>query len=330
VVKSVEVNAAAVLLASIYFIRANGDGFVTSWSEFTTKHLMQVGSFDLTLDTLPLILRTAGELFLRLVLPLLGAVMVAGVSTNLAQSGLVFAAQSMQFDFARLNPLQGLTRMFSQRAAVDMGKSILKAGIVGYVIYGFFRDRSGDIVQLITIDPAQIGPELFRLALDLLLKTAMMLSGIAAVDYMYQRWQFEKSLRMTKQEVKEEFKRTEGDPLVKSYIRQRQREFMRRRMMSDVAQATVVITNPTHLAVALRYDPGQMPAPRVVAKGQRLMAERIKDMARQHGVPVIENKPLARSLYAQCDIGQLIPAELYQVVAEVLAFVFRQSGRVQL
>ncbi|MHB9130829.1 MAG: flagellar biosynthesis protein FlhB [Armatimonadota bacterium] len=327
VAKSLEVNSALVLLVMILTVKALGSGLTSRWQLLAVDHLQRAGHFEMTIRSLQYEFMTAGTGFLQLVLPLLCVSIVVGVAANLLQVGFVFAPNSLMPDFSRLNPLQGIARMFSMRSLVELLKSAGKAMLIGYMIYSFFRSRSGEIVQLVSVPPDQLGPIIAGLCWDLLLKTTGVLVTIAVGDYIFQRWQFEKQLRMTKQEVKEEYKHTEGDPMIKMRIRQRQREISRNRMMSDVTTATVVVTNPTHLAVAIRYEPGDMLAPVIVAKGQRLIAQRIKEMARNAGIPVVENKPLARTLFRDCGVGDQIPVELYQAVAEIIAFVFKQSGR---
>lgn len=328
VAKSMEINATLGLLATLLALKWLGPSLIAGWKELAAGNLSMIGhTSDLSIPVLQTAFIHSGGGFLRLVMPLLLVVMVTGIVSNVLQTGFIFSAKSLAFDFARLNPAQGITRMFSMRSATDLLKSTAKALVLGGVIYSFFRHHSTELTTLSTLDLQQLGPKLSSMCLDLLLKATMVLIVIAGLDYIFQRWQFEKTLRMTKQEVKEEYKRLEGDPQIKGRIRQKQREIAQRRMMSDVKKATVILTNPTHLAVALLYDPDNMAAPKVVAKGQRLIAQKIKELAKEHHIPVIENKPLARSLFAACEIGDVIPAELYEAVAEIIAFVFMQSGR---
>jgi len=328
VAKSMEINATLGLLAALLALKWFGASLVTRLQEFTVTHLRQLGHEpQLTGAVLQTTFLQAGGGFLRIVLPFLLFVMVAGIASNLVQTGFVFSTRTLAFDFARLNPVQGFARMFSQRSATDLAKSTAKAAVLGYIIYSFFVHRGSELTRLVCLPFNQIAPNLFNLCMDLLIKATCIMLVIAGLDYLFQRWQFEKTLRMTKQEVKEEYKRLEGDPQVKGRIRRRQREAAQRRMMTDVPKATVVITNPTHLAIALRYEPGKMAAPQVLAKGQRLIAQKIKEIAAQHRIPVIENKPLAHALFKTCDVGDIIPVEFYEAVAEIIAYVFAQSGR---
>lgn len=327
VVKSMELTATFGLLTGVLALKAFGQPMVQQWELFSTPFLSNLHQFVLTEASLSQLLMKVMLLFGLLTLPFLAIIMIASVTASVLQSGLIFSSKAFSVDLSRLNPLQGLTRMFSQRSAVEMLKSCLKAALIGYAIYSFFNGRQDDIIGMTQLDPRGIGLMIANLCFELMLRTIAIMGVISIADYIYQRWQFEKSIRMTKQEIKEEYKQTEGDPMIKSRVRQLQRAMARRRMMSDVKTATAIVTNPTHFAVALRYEPGETPAPRVVAKGQRLIAAKIKEIAAVNGIPIIENKPLARALYSQCEVGEFIPGEFYQAVAEIIAFVFRQSGR---
>jgi flagellar biosynthetic protein FlhB len=208
----------------------------------------------------------------------------------------------------------------------ELCKNIVKISLIGIVGYYAVESEMQHVALLPDMSVGQImgfiGAAAFRVAL----KCSLMLVALAILDYAYQRWEFEKSIRMTKQEIKEEMKNTEGNPQIKSRIRQVQRDVAFRRMMSDVPKADVVVTNPTQIAVALKYDMEEMEAPEVVAKGQRLIAERIKEIAKENDIPIVENKPLARALFKACDVGMQIPANLFRAVAEVLAYVYKLNG----
>jgi flagellar biosynthetic protein FlhB len=248
--------------------------------------------------------------------------MVVGVVANLAQVGFMFSQEALRPDFSRVNPLTGLRRIFSGRGLVELIKSLLKLAVIGLVVYTTLRDNFDTIAASSRMSLSGAVSSLAGVAAAVGLRAAVVMLVIAAADYVFQRREFEKSLRMTRQELVEEMKRNENIQL-KSRIRARQRQLAMSRMMSAVPQADVVITNPTHLAIAVRYDRAQMTAPQVVAKGQRLIAERIRQEARAHKVPVVENKPLARALFKSVEVGHEIPVDLYQAVAEVLAFVYR-------
>lgn len=268
-----------------------------------------------------------GLLLLRTIGPLVLTALLLGVAVNLLQTGFVASWQGLVPDFTRLNPLTGLYRIVSGRGLVETLKAIGKLAIVGYIAYatlsGSYPELLATIRQDIPTILAFAGDLLYRLAL----RIALFLLVLAAADYGYQRWAFERSIRMTRAEVKQEFKQMEGDPQIKSRIRARQRQMARRRMMEAVPKADVVLTNPTHFAVALRYDAATMGAPQVVAKGADLLAARIRDLAREHDVPIVQNPALARALYRSVEIGREIPAEFYAAVAEVLAFVYQINVR---
>jgi len=257
--------------------------------------------------------------------PVLGCVAGVALVTNVVQVGLFFNAGPLQPQLSRLDPLAGVRRLFALRSAVELLKGTAKMAIVVVAGWTFFQGHRDTLFALAASDPVGIAPRVGSLAYEMSLRMVATLAVLAALDYAYQRWQLERSLKMTKQEVKDEFREAEGNPEIKSRIRQRQRETARRRMMAAVPKASVVITNPTHFAVALDYEMGQKGAPTVVAKGQDLIALRIREIAVEHHVPLVENPPLARSLYRTVEIGEEIPQELYRAVAEVLALIWRAS-----
>lgn len=257
-----------------------------------------------------------------LLLPPVCAGLVGATLVGLLQTGGLVTAKPLEPQLDRLNPLRTLQRLFSLRSLVELVKVVLKLGAVTVVVWGVLRST---LVHLPPIAPSPegligwIGSSLY----DVGLRGALVLTMIGAFDYLYQWFDYERSLRMTKQELKEDLRETEGDPLVRARQRRRQRELARARMLRDVARATVVVTNPVHLAVALRYAPREAPAPVVVAKGARRMAERIREIADRHRVPVVENAPLAQALYRSVPVGRMIPPALYYAVAEVLALLYR-------
>jgi flagellar biosynthetic protein FlhB len=263
----------------------------------------------------------------RLVAPMFLASAVAGAIATLAQTGGTFSAKPLEPKLSRLNPLEGCRRLLSARSAVEAAKSVVKIAALAYVVWGAVRASLPALLSAGAVAPQGALGMLGRAILDVAARGALTLLVIAALDVLFQRWQHERSLRMTKQEVREDYKETEGDPIVKSRQRARAREMARRRMMADVPKATVVVTNPVHFAVALRYVPGEMAAPVVVAKGTRLVAQRIKQLAARYDVPVVENRPLARALYKTVKVGRPIPPALYHAVAEVLAAIYRARRR---
>jgi flagellar biosynthetic protein FlhB len=268
----------------------------------------------------------AGEAWLLSVAPLLVVLPMLGLGIGFAQ-GSVFSLKSL-FHFDSLNPLNGFRRLFSLQALVGLGRSLAKVALVAGLTWRGLMQTAQNLPRIDgSTDPHAMAAFLGQAMLDVGLPAAEVLLVLAIADYAYQRWSFARSARMTKQEVKEEHKQQEGDPLVKGQIRSKQRRMaMARRQMQEVPSATVVVTNPTHIAVALKYERG-MSSPKVLAKGADLLAERIKNIAREAGVPLVENVPLARGLYKSVEVGDEIPVELYQAVAEVLAYVYSLKRR---
>lgn len=260
---------------------------------------------------------------LMLVAPIFVLTISAMFLTPFLMGGWVFSPNVLTLNFERLNPLGGIKRMFSMHAVGELVKAILKALLIGGVVWWVVRHEQDRLFALIgqPIEAAisALGSMLLFASLGLIVGLAI----IAAIDVPFQLWQYYAKLRMTKEEVKQEYKEMEGDPQLKARIRSQQREMARKRMMAEVPKADVVVTNPTHFAVALKYDAGNMGAPQVVAKGMNVIAQKIRELAAEHDVPVIEAPPLARALYRHADIGEQIPAELYTAVAEVMAYVYQ-------
>ena len=270
------------------------------------------------------------EIFLTcivILIPLLLVVIVAGVAGNVAQFGFLITGEKLSPNFAKMNPIKGIKKLFSLRSLVELVKSVIKLTIIGGIATVVIHRYLDDIPGLMQLSVGEILAFIGSVSFQLALYTCMVLFLMAVLDFAYNKWQHTQDLKMTKQEVKDEFKQREGDPAVKARIRSVQREMARRRMMEAVPEATVVITNPTHLAIAIKYEEG-MQAPTVVAKGAGFVAQKIKTIAAENGVPVVENKPLARSIFASADIGDFIPVDLYRAVAEILAYVYRLKGLV--
>jgi len=325
--KSAEINAAVVLLVSLLVLRVAGPYVLDGLMRITRDVFGNLHTQTVSYSSLPAMAAKYGVRTCFICLPLALAVGAVGVLANVLQVGFMVTTKPLAPDLKRLDPFKGISRLFSGRCLVELLKSGLKVGIVIYVVYAFLRAECPHIIELGGLSPAAAGAAAAGLCWRLLARACAAMIIIAVLDYMYQRISFENSIKMTKQEVKDEYKQTEGNPLIKGQIRKRQREIARRRMMQEVPKADVVVTNPTHIAVALKYDPSKMSAPTVVAKGQRLLAERIKALAEASGVPIVENAPVARLLYKLVEIGGQIPGELYQAVAEILAFVYRLSEK---
>jgi len=256
-------------------------------------------------------------------LPILGVLVFVVIVSHVAQFGLLNAPEALSPSWSRIDPVEGFKRMFSPQAVAELLKGLLKMGIVAWVMWRTVMSEWEVLASMGSVSAWAMGSEMARGILNIGLRAGVVLAGLAIVDYLYQRWEHERGLRMTKDEVKEEYRQREGDPKVRARIRQRQREMARRRMMAAVPKADVVITNPEHLAVALKYDKANMAAPTVVAKGAGYLAAKIREVARRHSVEIVENKPLAQALYKMVEVGGQIPVELYRAVAEILAHVYR-------
>ncbi|MFS4459510.1 flagellar biosynthesis protein FlhB [Bdellovibrio sp. HCB2-146] len=266
--------------------------------------------------------RMNGEKAFILIAPVMAIAGIIGAASSIVQVGFLQVEDALSPKFEKINPVDGFKRIFSLRAVVEALKSILKMGAIGVVLYFLLRGEVHQIPYMLTYDMEQILQYIGKVIVKLLGGVGSIMFVIAAADYFYQRWDLEKKMMMTKQEVKEEHKQREGDPMIKSRIRRIQREMASKRMMAEVPKADVIITNPTHIAVCLKYS-DNLPAPQLIAMGADHVAEKIKELAREHNIPIVENKPLARTIFKTMKIGQVIPRELFVAVAEVLSYVYR-------
>jgi flagellar biosynthesis protein FlhB len=276
----------------------------------------------------PAVTETLGTIGVALALPML-LLIIAALAGSLIQTGLLFAPEKLSPKLDNLSPMKGISRLFSARGLVEFGKTLAKLAVVVAVVTMQMRPELARLPLMSGLDPGQMLGEIARLIVRMGLGVFVALTFIAILDYAYQRFSFIKSMRMSKQEVKEEFKQSEGDPMIRARLRQIRMERARKRMMAAVPTASVVVTNPTHVAVALKYELGTEGAPTVVAKGAELIAQRIREIATEHKVPIVENPPLARALYANVEVDQQIPAEHYKVVAEIIGYVFRLQGKLK-
>lgn len=258
-----------------------------------------------------------------------GLLFAVGIAVSLMsvflQTRFLIAPKALKIDFTRLNPIEGFKRMFSLRSLMEFLKNILKISFIGVIAFIFIKSEWNNFFVMPFLPLEESTSRMLYDILQIALRCGVALLAIGVFDYFYQRWEFERSIRMTKQEIKEEYKETEGNPEIKRRQRQLMAEIIRRRMLQEVPEATVVITNPEHIAVALKYNIDEMEAPVVVAKGAGEIAEKIKEIARENGVPIIENPPLARAIYRLSEVGDEIPVELYRAVAEVIAQVYRMK-----
>jgi len=330
VLQSHEVKTAAIIIAGL--------ALVWFMSGPMLSHIMRVlDSFFAQADTIRLgtvegytafLTKIFIELALILLLPFGMFVVVALLATTL-QTGLVFSAQKLGFNFERISPLAGAKRLFSQQAVVDLVKNLLKLAVVGAIAALIVYPRLKGMPSIPLLETPAILDFLHSLLVRLLMAVAVVMTLIAGADWFYQRFAYLKKMRMTKQEVKDEQKQTEGDPMVKARLRSLRMQRARQRMMAAVPKADVVVTNPTHYACALQYDPESMNAPTLVAKGQDLVALRIRQIANENDVPIVENPPLARALYATVELDKEIPPQHYKAVAEVISYVFRLKGKLR-
>ncbi|NWO21797.1 flagellar biosynthesis protein FlhB [Oribacterium sp. oral taxon 102] len=266
-------------------------------------------------------------LILRDVLPLLLLSALFAVLANGAQTRFNVSFTPLRPKLSRLSPASGLKRVFSMKNLVELLKNILKITILLVLLYTLLKEDVLRLARMLDTEVQNAAVLLLHMIYDLVIRVAGVFLLIAFFDYLYQRWQYEQDLRMTKQEVKDEFKQTEGNPEIKSRIRSLQRQRSQMRMMQQVPEADVIIRNPTHLAIALKYDPEKQAAPLVLAKGADILALRIVSVAGEHGIPAIENRELARAMYPVCEPGREIPAEFYGAVAEILVYIYRQQNR---
>ena len=322
VAKSREVSSVAVLVACLIYFYFNATGLLEKLMAMMASIFKSSGQAAISMDNVQSLL--TGLLFkvFFLLLPLLLVVSLAAILSNIIQVGVIFSPAAMRPELAKISPVKGFQKLFSLRSLVELIKNIIKMFIVGFIAYLVIKKEIGGFLPLAEQGAGAIVIYMGKISFKILLNTCWVLILLAILDYLYQRWEYEKSLRMSRQEIKDEFKNTEGDPAIRARIKHLQRGMARKRMMAAIPKADVVITNPTHLAVALRYEQEKTIAPYVVAKGAGLIAEKIREVAKSANVPIVENKPLAQVLCKMVKVNDLIPETLYRAVAEVLAYVY--------
>ncbi|MCF8564770.1 flagellar biosynthesis protein FlhB [Alicyclobacillus tolerans] len=326
--KSPELTSAITLIAVLVALKAFGPTIWTHWYNMMAGDLGGIDvQHSITQEQVfHLFYRDVGVI-VSLLAPVLAVGVITGLLMNFIQVRFVFLPNLLIPDFSRISPVAGFQRLFSVRSLVETLKSMAKLSVIGILIYSTFLSVLPDLQSLLNADlsmvPGYVGHVVFQLAI----KIAVLMLVLAILDFMFQRFQFEKGLKMSKDEVKDEHKQQEGDPKVKGKIRQKGRSLVMQRMMKDVPKADVVVTNPTHFAIALKYDSATMQAPTVLAKGQDETARRIRELAEEANVPLVENKPLAQTLFRTVEVGDAVPGELYKAVAEVLAYVYRLRQR---
>ena len=334
VAKSKEVTSAFEMLTAFLMIRFlveyMGTVFVGNIYDIYSRIPEYVKLYDghIQEQTFRMLFTAALLRILQVILPFLLAGFLVAFITNLLQVKWKVTTKPLRPKFSKLNPVSGFKRFFSPNALMELLKSVLKLTLIGYVVYDYLKKNMPPIYQLYDVSLNQGIAQVGFLVINLGIRISLFYMLIAAADFAYQKIKFKKDMKMTKQEVKDEYKNQEGDPQIKGKQRQRMMEASRRRMMQQLPEADVVITNPTHFAVAIKYEPEVYDAPYVVAKGADYLAQKIKDVAKENHIEIVENKPLARMLYANVEVGSVVPPELYQAVAEVLAFVYHLQGKV--
>ncbi len=325
VAKSQDLNTAVLLLILFVCMKIFG-GFmydrIYTMFHFYYGNIADVVADDFSIPRAMGVLTFGGREILITILPVLAFALVGAFVVNVVQVKWKVTAKPMMPKFSKINPINGFKRMFSKDKVVELIKSVLKVGVLFYVVYDSLKDEWGMILGIYQLDVMSAVRMIVDTVLNISFKITAVFLVIAFADLLYQRWKFKDDMKMTKQEVKDEYKNSEGNPQIKGQIRRKMQEASRRRMMQSLPEADVVITNPTHLAVALKYDKELAEAPVVIAKGADYLAQKIKDTAHENHIEIVEDKPLARMLYHNVDIGAEIPPELYQTVAEILAYVY--------
>ena len=326
VVRSQELISAVVILTGAYLLRGPGKQLGLNFEGLVMETLTTLPTVDITVESL----RGMFFMFGMKVLPSVGLILfgllLAGTAVTLGQTEFLWAGKKIGFDFKRLNPLEGFKRIFSTHGLIELLRSLLKLSWVTWIAYSFLRSRFFELVSYTQFDMGTAVSSFLEVSISLVIRVGSMYLVLAVADYAYQRWDLYKNLRMSKDDIKQEQKRSEGDPLLKSRIRNMQRRMARGRMMANVSKANVVITNPTHLAVAIEYHEG-MKAPRVLAKGPYHVAQKIIQIAKENNIPIVQNIPVARAIYKTIDIGQEISSDLYLAMAEILAYVYKLRGK---
>ncbi len=326
VVRSQELISAVVILTGAYLLRGPGKQLGLNFEGLVMETITTLPTVDITVESL----RGMFFMFGMKILPSVGLIMfgllLAGTAVTLGQTEFLWAGKKIGFDFKRLNPLDGFKRIFSTHGLIELLRSLLKLSWVTWIAYSFLRSRFFELVSYTQFDMGTAVSSFLEVSISLVIRVGSMYLVIAVADYAYQRWDLYKNLRMSKDDIKQEQKRSEGDPLLKSRIRNMQRRMARGRMMANVSKANVVITNPTHLAVAIEYHEG-MKAPRVLAKGPYHVAQKIIQIAKENNIPIVQNIPVARAIYKTIDIGQEISSDLYLAMAEILAYVYKLRGK---
>lgn len=327
VAKSQDVNTAILLLFSFSILFIFGGMMKESMMTLYRQTFTEFIHWDLTENSVHQIFSGASIEVAKMLAPIVLIVIVAGLASNLVQVGFLFTTEPLKFDLKKIDPIQGAKRIFSIRAIVELLKSLLKIVFIATVTFAIIWNFKDEMMMMAFKDIEGALSFFGKTTIIMGISATIALLFLSVFDYAYQRYDFEKNMRMSKQDIKDEHKNIEGDPLIKSKIKEKQRQMAMRRMMSEVPTADVVITNPTHYAVAIKYDEDKAAAPYIVAKGTDQIALKIREIAKKNDVVTVENRPLARSLYSEAEIGDLIPEHFFKAIAEILAYVYRLNNR---
>lgn len=330
VLQSKDIVTVFTLIGSFYVLKLTFSSSYTALKGFMLKYFsfMQSKS-SLSQDFVREMAYDATLTSMKVIAPLMACVVILSIAATVFQTKPLFVLDSLKPKFNRLSPLQGIKKIFSVRSIVEVLKGILKISILFYLLYGFIKDQIIQLPRLFSLEIPAASGYIFQTVFNMAIRIGVAFAVISVFDFFYQKWEYERQLRMSKQEIKEEYKQLEGDPQIKGKIKQMQRQMAMSRMMQQVPDADVVIRNPTHFAVALRYDPDQHDAPILLAKGQDEMALRIVRVAEENEVYIVENKPLARAIYATTELNQQLPPEFYGAVAEILVHVYRLNNKLE-
>lgn len=326
--QSKDVISALSILALFYTLKLMFPFFYQYMSTLLTKYLTYIKTTDVLSSSFAMdVLKDAVIAILLLAGPVMLVSVVVGILATGVQTRFKFSKENIKFKFSKMNPLKGLKNMISLRSFTELLKAMVKISVIGFVLYSAFLKITQSFTKLMFLDIMSAVSFILTSIMDIVIQLSLAFIAIAAVDYFYQWWEYERNIKMTKQEIKEEYKQMEGDPQIKGQIRERQRKMASQRMMQQVPTADVIVRNPTHFAVALKYDIEKNGAPVVVAKGQDYTALKIIEIAKEHNIPMTENKMLARALYSKVEIDQEVPAEYYLILAEIMAWVYSTKRR---
>jgi flagellar biosynthetic protein FlhB len=326
VARSKEISSAASLISVLLTLSFFGPTVIKILQSDMQRVLTAKVPSDITITYISALFASSSLQVGIVVLPIMIIALVFSVGSNALQGGFIFTTEALGIHFEKFSPKSGLERIFSKNGLVELAKSLVLILVVSFLSYQVIVKYMPIYPRLILMDVQKLFHWITAISYEIFIRVAVLLVIVAIGDYFFQKYRFTEQLKMTKQEVKEDFKEQEGDPLIKGRIRRIQREMARKRMMADVPNADVIITNPTHYAVALSYKMDSMEAPKVVAKGVGFLALKIRELAQKHDIPIVENRPLAQNLYKNVEVGDYIPGHLYRAVAEILAYIYKAKS----